>query len=118
MTELFHVTERGVWDAARERGTYDVSTRGRTLADEGFVHCSTRAQLRRVAEALYGDVDPETLVVLTIDADRLSAPVRYEAPTPDDERYPHVYGPIPIDAVVRVEPWADWPTGDAPGANP
>jgi uncharacterized protein (DUF952 family) len=111
VTELFHVTERGVWDAARERGTYDTSTRGRTLAAEGFVHCSTRAQLRRVAEALYGDVDPQALVVLTIDADRLSVPVRYETPTPDDERYPHVYGPIPIGAVVRVELWVDWPTG-------
>ena len=111
MTELFHITEREFWEAARERGAYEMSTRDRTLAAEGFVHCSTRTQLPAVAEALYGDRDPETLVVLCIDAARLSAPVRYEAPTPGDDRYPHVYGPIPVDAVVRVEPWADWPTG-------
>ncbi|HYJ70499.1 MAG TPA: DUF952 domain-containing protein [Nocardioidaceae bacterium] len=108
MTEILHITERSLWDAARERGTYDMSTRGRTLAGEGFVHCSTRRQLPAVAEALYDDVDPETLVVLIIDGDRLTAPVRYEAPTPGDERFPHVYGPIPVDAVVRVEPWVDW----------
>jgi uncharacterized protein (DUF952 family) len=113
VTELFHITERGLWEAARERGTYDMSTRGRTLAAEGFVHCSSRTQLPAVAAALYGDADPKALVVLCIDGDRLSVPVRYEVPTPQDERYPHVYGPIPVDAVVRVEPWADWPTNAA-----
>jgi uncharacterized protein (DUF952 family) len=116
VAELFHITERAPWDAARERGAYEMSTRGRSLRDEGFVHCSTRTQLPAVAEALYGDVDPAGLVVLCIDGDRLTAPVRYEAPTPAEERYPHVYGPIPVDAVVRVEPWVDWPA-NAPEAN-
>jgi uncharacterized protein (DUF952 family) len=109
VTELLHITERSRWDEARERGTYEMSTRGRTLAAEGFVHCSTRTQLLGVAEALYGDVDPETLVVLCIDDTQLDVPVRYEAPAPGAERYPHVYGPIPVAAVVRVVPWPDWP---------
>lgn len=54
MPELTHITERSLWDAAHETGTYEMSTRGRTLQEEGFIHCSTRAQLPRVAAFLDG----------------------------------------------------------------
>jgi uncharacterized protein (DUF952 family) len=102
MTELFHITERATWAAAAESGEYRISTRGVTLQEQGFIHCSLRRQLRAVAEYLYGDA--EDLVVLVIDSTRLSAPVRYEGPEPGAERYPHVYGPIPTGAVVAVIP--------------
>jgi uncharacterized protein (DUF952 family) len=103
MTEpLFHITERAAWAAAAESGEYRISTRGLTLAEQGFIHCSLRHQLRAVAEYLYEDA--EDLVVLVIDGTRLPAPVRYEAPEPGAERYPHVYGPIPIGAVVEAVP--------------
>ena len=106
MPELLHITERDVWESARRHGAaYTMSTRGRSLQDEGFIHCSTPRQLPAVAAALYGDVDLDRLVVLVIDSERLTAPVRYEAAEPGGERFPHVYGPVPIDAVVRVEPW-------------
>ncbi|MGW7516259.1 DUF952 domain-containing protein [Streptomyces sp. NPDC054796] len=107
MTELLHITERVLWDAARESGSYEMSTRGRTLHEEGFIHCSLRHQLRSVAEMLYGaDTDPADLVVLVIDSDRLTAPVRFEPPAPGaDEEFPHLYGPLPVDAVVDVEEW-------------
>ncbi len=54
MPELTHITERSLWDAARDTGMYEMSTRGRTLQEEGFVHCSPRAQLPRVAAFLDG----------------------------------------------------------------
>ncbi|MCF4136685.1 DUF952 domain-containing protein [Streptomyces sp. Tue 6430] len=105
-THILHLTERSLWDAAREHGAYRMSTRGRTLEQEGFVHCSTRAQLPAVASFLYGSYEgPDDLVVLVVDPARLDAPVRYEAPEPGAEEFPHVYGPIPVDAVVEVEPW-------------
>ncbi|CAL9556564.1 DUF952 domain-containing protein [Streptomyces sp. enrichment culture] len=104
---ILHITERSLWDAARERGTYEMSTRGRTLQQEGFIHCSTREQLPKVAAFLYGAHDgPDELVVLVIDPARLDAPLRYEAPEPGGEEFPHVYGPVPVEAVVGVEPWA------------
>ncbi|MFJ1971911.1 DUF952 domain-containing protein [Streptomyces sp. NPDC087903] len=103
---ILHITERSLWDAARTRGAYEMSTRGRTLREEGFIHCSTRDQLPRVAAFLYGSPDgPEDLVVLVVDPARLDAEVRYEAPEPGGERFPHVYGPIAVDAVVDVEDW-------------
>ncbi|KOU67577.1 glutathione S-transferase [Streptomyces sp. MMG1533] len=101
-TPILHITERSLWEAARARGTYEMSTRGRTLQEEGFIHCSTRAQLPRTA-AFYEGVDD--LVVLVVDPSRLDAPVKYEAAKPGGEEFPHVYGPIPVDAVVDVETW-------------
>ncbi|MFE9608916.1 DUF952 domain-containing protein [Streptomyces sp. NPDC006012] len=104
---ILHITERALWDAARERGTYEMSTRGRTLREVGFIHFSSRAQLPRVAAFLYGSYDrPEDLVVLVVDPALLGVPVRWEAVEPDGEEFPHVYGPVPVAAVVDVEPWA------------
>jgi uncharacterized protein (DUF952 family) len=106
-TSILHITERSLWEEARARGTYELSTRGKTLQEEGFIHCSTRAQLPKVADFLYGSYDgPDQLVVLVIDPARLDAPLKYEAPEPGAEEFPHIYGPIPVDAVVAVEPWA------------
>ncbi|MGW0768773.1 DUF952 domain-containing protein [Streptomyces sp. NPDC002676] len=103
---IFHVTERSLWDAARERGAFEMSTRGRTLQEEGFIHFSTREQLPRIAELLYGTYDgPDDLVVLVVDPALLGVPVKYESAEPGGEEFPHVYGPVPVDAVVDVEPW-------------
>ncbi|MEU1294192.1 DUF952 domain-containing protein [Streptomyces sp. NPDC005840] len=94
---ILHLTERALWDAARARGVYEMSTRGRTLQEEGFVHCSTAAQLPGVAAAFYAGLDD--LVVLVVDPALLDAEVRYEG------GFPHVYGPIPVNAVVEVRAW-------------
>jgi uncharacterized protein (DUF952 family) len=98
--QLFHLTERATWLAAEPAGEYRMSTRGVTLAEEGFIHCSLRHQLRQVAELWYGDLDD--LVVLVIDDTRVAAPVRYEAAPDGGQEYPHIYGPLPVDAVTDV----------------
>ncbi|MFF9690143.1 DUF952 domain-containing protein [Streptomyces sp. NPDC014623] len=103
--QLLHLTEEPLWEAARTAGTYEMSTRGRTLREEGFIHCSLPHQLPAVARALYGSRG-EGLVVLVIDTGRLTASVRYEAVEPGGEEFPHLYGPLPVSAVVEVRPWA------------
>jgi uncharacterized protein (DUF952 family) len=100
VTELFHITERAAWVEALQAGEYRISTRGMTLEEVGFIHCSLHHQLREVAEYLHGDA--EDLVVLVIDSTRLPVPVRYEAPEPGAEQYPHVYGAVPMHAVTEV----------------
>ncbi|MHA5050977.1 DUF952 domain-containing protein [Streptomyces sp. SD15] len=115
---LVHVTERALWDAARETGTYEMSTRGRTLQEEGFIHCSLRHQLPGVASFLYGSyAGPDELVVLVIDEDRLGVPVRYEAAEPGGEEFPHIYGPIPVAAVIDVEVWEAGRSGERAQAD-
>ncbi|MFD4759990.1 DUF952 domain-containing protein [Streptomyces sp. NPDC058439] len=107
---LLHLTEGPLWEAARGIGTYEMSTRGRTLHEEGFIHCSLPHQLDGVAEMLYGagsraGAPDQDLVVLVIDPARLPVPVRYEPVAPGGEEFPHIYGPVPVDAVVEVRRW-------------
>ena len=103
---ILHLTERALWDEARAMGSYELSTRDRTLGDVGFIHCSLRRQLPAVAALLYGAEPARTdLVVLVIEVARLDVPVRYEPPVPGGEEFPHIYGPLPVTAVVAVEPW-------------
>ena len=100
MQELLHITERLTWLDAERAGEYRMSTRGVTLAEQGFIHCSLRHQLRGVAEFLYADA--EDLVVLVIDSDKVGAPVQFEAPAPGADEFPHIYGPLPAAAVTDV----------------
>jgi len=104
MTELLHITERAVWEDAASTGAYQMSTRGVSLAHQGFIHCSLPHQLREVAEAIYADAGD--LVVLVIEPSKLTSPVKYEAGdgAPGGEQYPHIYGPLPVAAVTAVIP--------------
>lgn len=100
---LLHIAERAYWEAARDTGMpYTRSTLGRTLDDEGFIHCSSdMAQVDGVLARFYTAVPRSELVLLVIDAARLDAPVRYEPA--GDEVFPHVYGAIPVSAVIDVK---------------
>ena len=89
--------------AAQAAGEYRVSTRGATLDDVGFVHAAHAHQVAGVAERFYADVTDD-LVLLVIDPERLGAPVVEEVPDGADEGFPHVYGPVPVAAVVDVRP--------------
>jgi glutathione S-transferase len=100
---IYHLALAEDWREAERAGEYRVSTRGRRLEEEGFIHCSRAHQVAGVASRYYVGLDG--LVLLTIDPDRLRSEVRYEAVPGSDEPFPHVYGPIDVDAVVRVEPW-------------
>jgi uncharacterized protein (DUF952 family) len=88
-----------------------VSTRGRTLEDEGFIHCAaSAAQGLGVADRFYDDVE-EPLVVLTVDPHRLPYEVRFEAAPGTTEAFPHIYGPLPTHAVTDVRPLPRAATG-------
>ena len=100
---IYHIAEERDWRDALETGEYRTSTVDRTLEQEGFIHCSSAAQVAGVAARFYAG--RTGLVLLTIDPARVRAEVRYEAAPGSDERFPHVYGPLPTDAVTRVEPF-------------
>lgn len=91
---VFHITERGAFAAALESGAYEAES----LANEGFIHCSTRAQILRSAARFFGG--RAGLVLLCIDAERMAASLRYEAA--DGETFPHCYGPIPLEAIPAM----------------
>ena len=102
---LYHLAVREEWDDAVTRGApYERSTVGRSLADEGFIHCSFANQVQRTADAYYRGRDD--VILLTIDPARVPAEIRVEG---SDERFPHIYGPLPLDAVTHTD---EVPVGD------
>jgi uncharacterized protein (DUF952 family) len=104
---VLHISLAGDWTAAQQAGSYQVSSRGRTLAAEGFIHTSTSRQVEGVLERYYADVDPAQLRLLVIDVPELElagSPVRWDEVAGTPAPYPHVYGPIVPDAVVAVLP--------------
>ena len=100
---IYHLALASDWEAALAAGEYRVSTLGRTLEQEGYIHASTASQVRGVADAVYGGVR-EPLMLLTIDERRLTVPLQGDAVEGVAEPFPHLYGPLDVAAVVLATP--------------
>ena len=104
---LYHLALGPEWQAARADGMYRRSTRGRSLEEVGFIHLSNAHQVEATAALFYGDLPAGAVLLLTIDPQRLAAAaleVRFEQ-AGGGEPFPHLYGPLPLGAVLRAEPW-------------
>ena len=93
---IYHIVLPDVWESVKNRSSYSAAS----LETEGFIHCSYDHQLDGVIGRYYADV-PE-LVILTIDPAKLTSELVEEAST-GGEIYPHIYGPINLDAVISAE---------------
>jgi uncharacterized protein (DUF952 family) len=101
---ICHITTRVAWEAAAKSGVF----RSPEFDEHGFIHCSTPEQVLLVANAFFAG--RSGLVLLVIDPARLQSPVRWEPAhgkgrLPDFTQgavFPHVYGSINVDAVVRT----------------
>jgi uncharacterized protein (DUF952 family) len=103
MGALFHIVPASDWSAAQAAGALKPGS----LASQGFVHLSERGQVLGTANRFFrGRRD---LLLLEIDAAKLSDPVRYEEGEPG-VLFPHLYGPLPVSAVVSAKPLV--PGGD------
>jgi uncharacterized protein (DUF952 family) len=100
---ILHVALRDEWQEAVDRGgPYERSTVGRSLAEEGFIHCSFPEQLGPTLQRFYRDRDD--VVVLHIDPGLTGAELRVEDMYDSGTAFPHLYGPVPLAAVVDVRP--------------
>jgi uncharacterized protein (DUF952 family) len=100
---ILHITSKQEWLAAQKNGEYTAPS----LQSEGFIHCSTEKQILHVAYAFYRGRND--LVLLKLDESRIKPQVRWEAPAgppaeniSEADLFPHIYGPINLDAVVSV----------------
>jgi uncharacterized protein (DUF952 family) len=98
VSTIYHITTAAAWEAAQAAGAY----RADSLAREGFIHLSTGAQLLRTASRFYAG--QAGLLLLAVDEGRLAAELRYEEGEPG-ELFPHLYGPLNLDAVVGAHPF-------------
>jgi uncharacterized protein (DUF952 family) len=103
---IMHIISHTDWTAARAAG----ECRPPSLAEQGFVHCSDPGTVHLPANNFYrGQSD---LLLLVIDPTKV--PVRWEPgdpPQPGGPWFPHVYGPIPLDAVVATHEFPPSPDG-------
>jgi uncharacterized protein (DUF952 family) len=110
---IIHISSRKAWIDARLAGQYIAPS----LESEGFIHCSTSAQTLPVAEKYYKG--QPGLVLLVIDPARLDSEVKWEPPAegapppgvPAGDAFPHIYGPINLEAVVEVLDFTPGPNG-------
>jgi uncharacterized protein (DUF952 family) len=101
---IFHITSRTAWKDAQKRGDY----RAESLETEGFIHCSTSSQVLPVADNFYQGKNG--LILLAIEPALLSSALKWEPPSggtpppsvPDGELFPHIYGPVNLNAVIKV----------------
>lgn len=103
---ILHLADADEWAAAKAAGRYDISTRGATLAEVGFIHCSTPEQVAGVIARFYSD-EPAGLLLLELDDETVRAAgteVRYED-AGNGELFPHIYGPVDPAWVIVVNPY-------------
>ena len=101
---LYHLALHGEWQEARGAGVYRRSTRGMALEQVGFIHASASHQVPATFERFYRDAGP--VVLLCIDPARLEQAgleVRWEPAPESGELFPHLDGPLPLEAVVLAE---------------
>ena len=98
---IFHITDTATWATSQQRGTHTGSTRGIDLAEEGYIHCSTADQWPGVIERYFAGATD--LILLHVDEQSLTSPLVYEQLPGAPDTFPHVYGPINLDAVVDTE---------------
>lgn len=110
---ILHITSKSEWAAAQTRGEYSAPS----LQTEGFIHCSTEDQVLHVANAFYaGRTD---LVLLKLDEAQLKPELKWEPPAgipapgiSDSDKFPHIFGPINLNAVASVLNFPPDPDGN------
>ena len=93
---IYHVTTKQDWELAIKKGFFDEPS----LYSEGFIHNSTEAQVNGVLERYYKN--QTDLLLLHIDESRLVPELKYELAPSINELFPHVFGNINLDAVVKI----------------
>ncbi len=94
---IYHVTTQQSWKSAQEKNEYEHAS----LEKENFIHACSREQLAGVLDRYYKN--EKNLILLHIDETRLTSPLQYDHSPSVNDSFPHIYGPINIDAITETE---------------
>lgn len=94
---IYILCEPSTYAQSEATGTFVTES----LAQEGFIHASPACQLNRVANLYYQSAT--SLLILKVAIERLKAPLRWE-PASTGDLYPHIYGPLNLDAIASIIP--------------
>ena len=93
---IYHLTTLQEWEDAQDKGSYEPPS----YQKEGFIHCSTVEQLDGVMKRSFKQ--HENLIKLVIDASRLTSAMRYDKDEELQQDFPHIYGPLNLEAVTEI----------------
>ncbi len=91
---IYKICERAVWEEAQRRGMFEGA--GADMRD-GFIHFSTAAQVRETAAKHFAS--SSDLVLVAVDAQAIAQALKWE-PSRGGGLFPHLYGPLPLQAVL------------------
>jgi uncharacterized protein (DUF952 family) len=92
---IYHIANKSLWQQAQKTGAYTPET----FEVEGFIHMSTKDQVSGVLDRYYAN--QADLVLLFINENQVTPELKYEKAT-NDELFPHFYGPLNLEAVVKT----------------
>ena len=95
---VYKIVSKEIWQSAEARGLFEGASIDLT---DGFIHLSTAAQAKRTAELFFKGV--EGLLLVAVDADALGDKLVFE-PSRDNDLFPHLYGSLPMGAVLWAKP--------------
>ncbi|MEM7802960.1 MAG: DUF952 domain-containing protein [Chloroflexota bacterium] len=93
---ILHMLARSEWNAVKNGESYSPES----IEEDGFIHFSQVNMITTVANALY--VGQQDMVVLVVDESKINAELIYEDCYETGHAFPHVYGPLNLDAVNDV----------------
>jgi len=105
MPLIYKICPRALWRDAERQGRF---TGAPVDVADGFIHFSTAAQVAETAARHFAG--QEYLLLVAVEGDRLGDALRYEASRGGD-LFPHLYGDLPLAAVVSVEEMPLGPDG-------
>lgn len=103
MNKIYHIIPNADWEKALKENVYIATS----IAKEGFIHCSLAHQIPEVAN--YNFKGRQDLLILEIDVSKLNHEVRFEDLYNSNEDFPHIYGALNLNAILRI---AKFPTLD------
>ena len=104
-TVILKICTAGEWAEAESRGRYDGSA---VDAEDGFIHFSTPEQAPETAARYFAD--QADLVLVAVDPDRLGPALAWE-PSRGGDLFPHLYGSLPLEAVIWEKDMPPGPDG-------
>lgn len=93
---IYHITSKGIWEKAKQDAVYYHPT----IAEVGFIHCSTKEQTVSTLNRKFKGV--KDLLLLEINSEKIKAKIVYEDLNNRGEKHPHIYGGIPIKAIIKI----------------
>ena len=94
---IYKICSREEWDKAKNRGTYSGSEDD--LRD-GFIHFSSFDQVLGTLDKHF--VGKKNLLLLKIGMDLINQSLLKWETSRNDEKFPHLYGDLNLDAVINV----------------